>query len=423
MHRFAAVRSSATGLLVSLLAHVRTCSSGADRRNDQKFDISGLPETLQQEFDFHGNAMLLRDLLGRKLNQREMSTQAASPAPYPILPTSRLVVRWKCGKCDHVWSSRVFERAHSAGKPGCPACTAVSSDGPTRSEEVSKKLLVMQYPSIAADWEGVRNALPENNVPYKSVAQVPIDSPISVWWLCQVCDTPWKEPIDKRVESFERKKRRLNTAVVESCCPRCDERRLPRHLARQRRYLADHELLLGEAKLAKDQDPTEIMLESSTTLRWVCSACQFEFSMPINDRSVRGARCPCCSGQQPTALNLVTHQRPDVLQEVAKNIPRSVVLKLTTSSSRLVPFVCRRCLLPFIMTVKERCLIPPGVVACPKCRHARESALTERFTSASGHVPKAMETMELPKQPHRKTRSSWTLARDRLTRLDKSLRN
>ncbi|CAJ1017149.1 putative Zinc-ribbon domain containing protein [Leishmania utingensis] len=388
-----------------------------------RFRLEQLPPQLRREFDVDANQRALRHLRHRTRADTDTNGSSAAPLDLSVTPSTVYPVVWRCTQCQSQWSARPSDRANPqlADVHRCPQCyggehlpsdapdapapphagaqPGPSSQRPTAPTGVG--LLCDAYPLLAAQWDPLRNQLPQSQV-LQCVTEVHTSSASKVWWRCPLCCSPWLESVSSRVAQYALALQRHSahskpgppgtatspgddphgaTRELVPLCPSC-ERRGAGALnaitsASPRRFLADDTLLLGEVLLRPHQDPRQISLSSEMTLQWRCHSCQFEYAATVANRFLRHERCPQCSGRSKSLLNLLVVQRPDVVREVSKHISRTRLRYVTVHDDIELSFVCRTCYAPYRMTARARCTVPRGVPACSKCFLTSSQVLTE----------------------------------------------
>eukprot|EP00796_Vickermania_ingenoplastis_P010850 gene10850-7516_t len=310
-----------------------TTSKGSGDAHRSIFILDDLPEYLQKEFDMDENRKVLNHLLKQQVQLRFL------------------------GDVNH------------AVTDGSLARWIVSVP------RLKKRFLVLVVAMGAvhvANRVSTRNADHLNCV-LQSVTQISSTSTIPVWWSCPVCCKSWKERPRDRVKRFELLRNNCANAEVSVCieCERNIYVKNSDHAAtttkKPAEVLADCEHLLLEARLRPHQDPHQLSLFSGTLLQWCCRYCEHEFTASIRNRYLHSERCPQCSGKEPTAYNLVSVQRPEIMLEVSARVPRELFRHLTITDTQELSFVCRTCFTVYSMSVASRCQVPRDGTACPKC--------------------------------------------------------
>lgn len=358
---------------ITACEQLRTTSSSS-ATGHSFFDVSLLPSHLREEFDVDANLNGLRYLTQR--------TTETSPI-VKVLPTWVHQVYWRCTSCSTKWSARPTERLDPQVTDchGCPSCRKLHADSATRTPRpftASSSSLVALYPALAAQWDSTRNAH-GNNIVLLHLEDVKPTDQTRVWWLCSLCATPWQESVRSRVIRYEKGVKDLTTPAMRhhyvSLCAACERRgatgRVTASVMQQRpfsvQFLSDDPLLMEEVRLQPHQDPAAMPLRSETIVSWHCRNCAYDYQASIANRYLRHERCPQCTGRVRTPYNLMTIQRPDVLEEVSKTTSRTRLSYITIYDDTEIPFVCRQCYSPYKMTARARCAVPQGAVACPKC--------------------------------------------------------
>lgn len=375
-----------------------------------QFKTTALPPLLQREFDTEANAVALKQLALPRF--RDGGGDDLTPVEVVISPSTVIKVQWKCSACQTQWAARPSERADPqvGDGYGCPRCSidavkaaaarSSSSSSPLSSPSAFR-LLHVAYPLIAAQWDQKRNQLLQNRVT-QGVLAISASSSASVWWRCSLCHSPWAETVISRVRRYAQRLKSAGDVSPVPLCPKCERRSdaaspasaAPPSTAkvascRPRRFLVEDELLLSEAVLRPDESPHEISLTSEKMLSWRCQYCQFDFQATVANRFLRHERCPQCSGQTKTPMNLLVVQRPDLVAEVSKEISRTRLASVAVFDDVELPFVCRICYTTYRMTARVRCAVPRGVPACSNCFlmqtqvAAEAAALTEPQQAAS----------------------------------------
>ena len=315
-----------------------------------------------------------------------------------LTPGSRAVANWRCARCSTSWSARVSDRHNPSTAPtaGCPRCA------------VKRPKLAESHPVIAADFDDVRNQ--KEAAVFRRVEVVPRDSDAMLWWLCPHCRTTWCESPQRRVARWERTRR--------SECLCCAQSRRMQLMNDGAAVVGDLELLVAE--LADRPSPSmdraavaRMSIKSPMDVLWRCSTCRHEYKASIRGRACQGVRCPRCTGKVTAPENLLQVQRPDVFTELAivQPLPRRKILALTTLDTAVLPFVCTVCLEPYRMSIRNRCLVPPESIACPKCLR---SATALKDSPAT--VSKSSRTQ-------RRTASTIQLASKRMMTADRTSLN
>jgi DNA-directed RNA polymerase subunit RPC12/RpoP len=331
--------------------------------HEMQLDLSELPSLLQNEFDVETNRRIFAT-----------SKSANSKSAVKISARSCVSVRWRCSRCSSAWTSRIADRVHHPFLFSCPDC--------------AKALKTLaQYPIIAADWDIPRNADPHNAVPFCSPLATPVWTEERVFWQCSVCSSSWQESVVSRVHRYEE--------CGCSKCPHCHQRD---HFSPTADSLVrDAPLLRLECK----QDRLQTRLGSPEDIDWKCVRCSYCFRASARARAFSYLRCPQCSGKVSSMFNQLEVQRPDVCREIAASTRRrSELPTFTIQSDAKVRFICRVCLSDYRMSIRERCLTPPGLPACPKCVTAKTNVLSNGLSSGSQderhrRVPLNRETLEI----------------------------
>ncbi|RNF06555.1 hypothetical protein TraAM80_03973 [Trypanosoma rangeli] len=417
-----------------------------------KFSLDALPPNLQQEFCCEENARNLRHMLTRPLGTAASSAERV----INVLPSWVHVVAWQCNACGCHWSARPVDRTDPQVSSfyACPQCVSGASLERTSSSHLPRpcvRRLAEVHPLLAAQWDECRNAVIHNRVFFESVADVPLPCSTVVWWACPHCQRSWKESVDSRVHRYEQQKNNKDgddergTLPLCPLCERCgvcssvpsastlspSSSALPQQCEEgksavgTKRFLKDDAVLLAEALLQSHDDPAALALHSNKPLRWRCRWCTHEFTASMADRFLRYYRCPQCTGAVATPLNLLCIQRPDVLREVARNVSRSKLLKMTIHDNTVVTFVCRTCMSPYCMSVRLRCMLQRGATACPKClwnrsQFAKEVAVANVQRGASTATPRlSMKNLRLK----RRCRDTFDTVLNELRQRDPDLMN
>ncbi|ORC83900.1 uncharacterized protein TM35_000541240 [Trypanosoma theileri] len=428
-----------------------------------KFSLEALPPPLQREFCCEENARDLKHLAA----PLEKNETTCSDVLIKVLPSWAHVVLWRCSTCSCQWAARPVDRVDPQVSAfyACPNCSSASTTTTTTtnnnnnnntistsSSSSSSSLPHLRrfadvYPLLAAQWDGCRNAMLHNRVMFESVRDVPLPCSVDSWWLCPHCHSSWKESVDSRVHRYvQQTEKETKRAAILPLCPSCEklgvhdsstshiETRITNtkrnsqkklNSVEMKRFLKDDALLLAEAQLQPNEDPATLPLESNKLLHWRCRSCTHEFTASIADRYLRYYRCPQCSGAVGTPLNLLSIQRPDVCREVARTVSNSKVRRLTIHDDTVITFVCRTCMSPFRMSVRLRCLLPPGRSACPKCLWSRSERAKEMAAANMQRIASGASPMRQLKQHRLKRRNRDTIevTLNELLRRDTNLMN
>jgi rubrerythrin len=102
---------------------------------------------------------------------------------------SHLYAYWKCEKCDHIWKSKIYNRAN--GK-GCPTCASRKTADLHRIRAISKNgSLKDTHPLLANEWHPTKNGEYRADMFSKG-------SDFKAWWICSKCQHEWYATIGSR---------------------------------------------------------------------------------------------------------------------------------------------------------------------------------------------------------------------------------
>ncbi|CBH12774.1 hypothetical protein, conserved [Trypanosoma brucei gambiense DAL972] len=436
------------------------------------FQLDALPPNLQREFHKDENAVNLTylvDLPSSKIassheDSSDGTTKSDTKSPViKVLPTWAHIVTWCCATCGCQWSARPVDRTDPqvAAFYSCPRCAARTAKkycsdtplavSPSTPSFPPGRRFAEAFPLLAAQWDACRNSVIHNKVLFESVADVPLPCATIAWWSCPHCGEPWRESVNSRVQRLVQQQQKHssngNVRSNNTCiplCPSCEDRGLSLTVPKDgnegskekssserrskkkgnqnselKRFLKDSPLLLAEAQLQPHEDPGTIALRSNKLVCWKCRRCTYEFVASVADRFLRYKRCPQCTGEKRTPLNLLSIQRPDVLREIARTVVRGKLLKMTVHDDTVVPFVCRSCLSIYRMPIRLRCLLPEGTTACSKCMWSRS-----KFTREVVSVGKGQKGAPFRSPPKKKRgRDSYAVVDNELHLRDTDLMN
>jgi hypothetical protein len=166
-------------------------------------------------------------------------------------------VWWQCEN-DHVWKSRIYNRAKGVGCPVCCGRVATTENN-----------LALKDPEIASQWHPILNGA-------RTPADVTPSSNIRAWWQC-INAHVWDAKVGNRI----RKKK----------CPYCSGNRPSSeyNLAVMHPDLAAewHPTLNGELR------PDQFLPKSNKTAWWLCKN-SHTWKSNINSRSAGRCGCPDC---------------------------------------------------------------------------------------------------------------------------------
>lgn len=206
----------------------------------------------------------------------EFNSERNSCSAHEILSGTNRKVWWRCTKITtHEWETAVSTRTKKGH--GCPHCAGqTTSDGNT---------LLLKFPAIAAEWHPTLNGVLTPNDVCPSAVR-------TVWWKCSK---------NHEYEAL------ISNRTSKRCtgCPYCTGR-----IASVENSVAScYPHLIAEWHSTKNEKPaTEFTASSGQKVWWKCSA-GHEWYATINNRTIKGHGCPCCSGRiAHSARNLMlTH--------------------------------------------------------------------------------------------------------------------
>jgi len=169
-----------------------------------------------------------------------------------------------------------------------PAAEAVNAPDRRRRITPEHNLAVLR-PDLAAEWHAVRNG-------DLAPGDVAPQSDRRVWWRCGH-GHEWEARIQSRTRG--------------TGCPYCAGKRA----SKDRNLAALHPDLAGEWHRERNGDltPADVVPGSGKPVWWRCHA-GHEWAAPVTRRT-RGAGCPFCSGQRPTAQRNLSVLHPELAAE------------------------------------------------------------------------------------------------------------
>jgi Probable Zinc-ribbon domain len=207
-------------------------------------------------------------------------TRNGSMGPEDIVPGSKQIVWWRCGRrVAHTWKASVARRTRDG--TGCPICLGRALTPATS--------LAALAPAVAAEWHPAKNG-------GITPSDVLAGSGKAYWWRCPVArDHVWRAPVHRRVEG--------------TCCPFCLGRRPSRTntLATQFPDVAREWHALLNAPLT----PRDVVAGTKRKVWWTCPE-GHDWQAPVNQRTRDGQRCPACRAlaTHVPAASPLTRSRP-----------------------------------------------------------------------------------------------------------------
>lgn len=174
-----------------------------------------------------------------------------------IVPGSHSKVVWRCGSCEHEWSTSVYARTKQL--TGCPACTGNIVTG--------KNNLAVVYPELLEEYY-VLNSLPPEKVSAKSH--------LLISWRCKACSHIWRAPVYAR--------------VAGNGCPGCANK-----VVTATNNLAICYPVLAEEYSSRNELPAvKVVPSAKRKLWWKCKDCGHEWQATGYSRS-KGSGCQMCA--------------------------------------------------------------------------------------------------------------------------------
>ncbi len=181
-----------------------------------------------------------------------------NPWPPEEVPAgTRQKILWKCGRCQHEWSSTGTNRARGSG---CPSCT--------NYVVTRRNNLAATHPELALEYS-VENRLPANCV-FAGTRE-------SLWWICRSCQHRWQARGDHRVSG--------------SGCPVCSGR-IP---SKGNNLAVTHPHLVAEYSPKNVLPADKILAGTNKFVWWICGGCGHEWRARGSSRACKGSGCPKCN--------------------------------------------------------------------------------------------------------------------------------
>ena len=198
--------------------------------------------------------------------------------PHKLTFGSNFLAKWKCRKCDYVWSARVVDRVKGRG---CASCAGQVANNHNR--------LSTRVPIAILDWDYKKNDKTPNDYAHKSN--------ISVWWICHKCNYKFFTIIAN---------------YSKYGCGKCNG-----FVPNKTNCLASDTVLMKFWSKDNNTDPTQIFRRSSKDIIWECSRCAHKWKMsPHRFSRHRGCiKCDTGSKVSKIALNWLNMVDPEALQE------------------------------------------------------------------------------------------------------------
>jgi predicted Zn-ribbon and HTH transcriptional regulator len=287
-----------------------------------KFEIG--PEILELYKEIEFNKSL--KVINKKLSEEWNINKNNGLLPENVSANTRLLVWWKCKKCDNEWQATVHDR--NRGWSNCKKC----------------KSLEFNNPSLAKEWHIIKN---NNITPF----DVTYASEKKYWWIC-----------DKGHEYLTS----VHTRNKGAGCPYCSGHKL----------YESNSLAKINPQLSKEWHPTlnenrtpEDVFSSSRTERawWQCQINkEHVWETKIHSRHQLGQGCPYCNGKKVSKENSLSQNRPQLSKQwhpIKNNglTPDTV----TISSGKRVWWQCNSCNHEWQANINNRVRTSGK---CPNCK-------------------------------------------------------
>ncbi len=276
-------------------------------------------------------------------------------------PSARDKCWWRCRSCGLEWRTSIAVRAHLGS--GCPACGKARA-AHTRSVAPPRHSLSHLHPDVAAEFVSCVR-------PNRTPADLRPSSNITCFWLCPGCSQQYKSSPAARVRG--------------RACPQCAKPKAGD--GRSRRDARGNSLAERFPALAAEfvglegrphRSPADIAPGSNLLARWLCPACDHQWTSVVASRALGGYGCPTC-GRARTAHARSTPAPGMALADLHPRLTGELIENLThpgRTAQQLKPAShdqCRwRCSSghEWATTVKNR---TRGGTGCPACQRIRRT--------------------------------------------------
>ncbi len=203
--------------------------------------------------------------------------------PEDMTPYANKKVWWRCSEGpDHVWNTKVADRAKGSG---CPFCASKAASVTNVLSKVA--------PAVARQWHPTKNG---DLRPKDLVA----GSHLHAWWKCpKGPDHEWQATVESRTGAGRG-------------CPFCVAQRVKD--ANTLAVIAPHLLPEWHPTRNGDARPEEVAATSGRHVWWR-GACGHEWSASPKNRSKLGAGCPCCAGLRAAPETSLAALDPDLAKQ------------------------------------------------------------------------------------------------------------
>jgi Zn finger protein HypA/HybF involved in hydrogenase expression len=263
-----------------------------------------------------------------------------------IVATTDERLDWKCGTCQHTWTTQGKKRA-SKRKQGCPACLNMvinNFDG--------RNSMANTHPNLAVEYLGdATNILAGTNK--------------KLDWKCLICEHKWNAQGGGRVSG--------------NGCPSCANQVINNFDARNN-MANTHPDLASEYQ----GDATKVTAGTHKKLPWKCITCEHEWIATGSGRaSSRGTGCPACFGHlHSDGQNSMYNTHP----KLAKEYQGDANLIIAGTNKKL-DWKCGTCEHEWLTSGSNRV----GGSGCPACANLAINNYDGRNSLANTHPKLAKE--------------------------------
>ena len=258
-------------------------------------------------------------------------------------------VWWKCEK-NHSWDMSPYKKTQSKG---CPFCL-------NKRVLVGFNDLATLFPNLAKEWDFEANQIDINSVVIGSTRKIN--------WICSKCNHKWTADVRMRTQRGHG-------------CPRCAQETKAQN--RLKTYVEKNGCITNPA-LLKEWDyeknekiglfPDKLTPYSNKKAWWICSNCEYEWSVSISNRS-EGASCPVCANRViVSGINDLCTTHPNLAaewdyEENGNLLPQNV----SYGMGKKVAWKC-----PLGHKYKATILHRSSGTNCPICNSGRQTSFVEQ---------------------------------------------
>ncbi len=263
---------------------------------------------------------------------------------------SKEPIWWLCSECGYEWQSPInFRTRASRVNSKCPICAKrIMVSG---INDFKTWCLKNGQEHLLDEWVYEKNK--------ENPSEMPVSSPVKVWWKCPTCDSLYKSSIGQR------------TGKGKCGCPYCGGMAVNPGVNDFETWCKKNgrmELMEQWDYERNDKAPSEYSHGSGKAVWWKCPTCKQSWQAKIDNRK-KGRGCPICAGKKIcTGINdfetwCKEHDREDLLKEWDKEKNFLLPSNCLSGHQSAVWWNCSKCGNNWEMSPYAR-RVGRG---CPKC--------------------------------------------------------